>query len=140
MSYCVHISLVAFHIFSHYLVSSLSLYYVGVDVYFSYSTCNSTVDDWTSAQGMKIGPKGFMGGADIVANVPAYRPPCKLNRVFVSSLVIVGGFNNYYSVSDIYKKDGEGEFIPSIGPEYYDNAIPWEGAYIDLVNDIVDVR
>ena len=111
-----------------------------MDVYFSYSTCNATVGDWTSAQGVKIGPKGFMGGADIVANVPAFRPPCKLNINFVSSLVIVGGFNNYYSVSDIYKKDGEGEFIPSIGPEYYDNAIPWEGAYIDLVNDIVDVR
>ena len=81
-----------------------------------------------------------MGGADIVANVPAYRSPCKLNIVYISSLVIVGGFDNYYYASDIHKKDADGEFIPSIGPEYYDNAIPWEGVYIDLVNDIVDIR
>eukprot|EP00956_Cyclotella_meneghiniana_P038556 scaffold156105_cov73-Cyclotella_meneghiniana.AAC.1 len=100
------------HCISPILIHYLAL---GVDVYFSYSTCNSTVDDWTSAQGMKLGPKGFMGGAEILANVPTYRSPY------------------------IHKRDSEGEFIPSVGPEYYDNSIPWEGAYIDLVRDIVEL-
>lgn len=125
------------HCISPILIHYLAL---GVDVYFSYSTCNSTVDDWTSAQGMKLGPKGFMGGAEILANVPTYRSPCELNIVSVSSLVIIGGFNSCYSFLDIHKRDSEGEFIPSVGPEYYDNSIPWEGAYIDLVRDIVEVR
>eukprot|EP00956_Cyclotella_meneghiniana_P023232 scaffold44786_cov61-Cyclotella_meneghiniana.AAC.8 len=86
----------------------------GVDVYFSYSTCNATVHSSDLAQ-MKKAPKGFMGGVDIRANVPTYRFPY------------------------IYKRDEGGEGLASIdGPEYYDNSIPWAGAYIDLVKGITE--
>eukprot|EP00956_Cyclotella_meneghiniana_P009578 scaffold13215_cov61-Cyclotella_meneghiniana.AAC.5 len=87
----------------------------GVDVYFSYSTCNATVDGSDLAQ-VKKARKGFMGGVDIRANVPTYRFPY------------------------IYKRDEGGEGLASIdGPEYYDNSIPWAGAYIDLVNGITEL-
>ena len=85
--------------------------------------------------------KGFMGGVDIRANVPTYRFPCEFNIVFIISFFAGAVLIIIICVLDIYKRDEEGEGLASIdGPEYYDNSIPWAGAYIDLVNGITEVR
>ena len=89
---------------------------------------------------VKKARKGFMGGVDIRANVPTYRFPCEFNIVFIVSSLQVQ-FWPLSFVLDIYKRDEGGEGLASIdGPEYYDNSIPWAGAYIDLVNGITEVR
>ena len=51
----------------------------GADIYFSYSTCNSTAEDWFEAQNTILVPQ-TMGGADILANVPSYNYPCKMTE------------------------------------------------------------
>jgi len=91
-----------------------------VDLFFSYSTCNSTAEDFIEAQDTVVFSQA-LGGIDILANVP-----------------------NYYNPS-MFKRNGDGGIITSTndagGEEYYYNdAIPWEGAAIEYVQEIVQVR
>eukprot|EP00956_Cyclotella_meneghiniana_P012087 scaffold17153_cov65-Cyclotella_meneghiniana.AAC.2 len=91
----------------------------GVDVFFSYSTCNSTSDDFFEAQETALVLNG-LGGIDILANVPNY----------------------YYPY--MFKKNSDGENIESTMDEggeecYYNDTIPWEGAAIKYVQEIIQV-
>ena len=47
-----------------------------IDVYFSYSTCNSTADDWLEAQKTDL-VASLLEGANILGNVPTYTLPCE---------------------------------------------------------------
>jgi hypothetical protein len=51
----------------------------GIDVYFSYSTCNSTAADWYEAQGVDLTPR-TLGGAEIVCNAPTFIYPGELPK------------------------------------------------------------
>ena len=51
----------------------------GIDIYYSYSTCNSTADDWFDVLGQDTTSKSSaLGGIDIVGSVPTYYFPCEL--------------------------------------------------------------
>ena len=91
----------------------------GVDVFFSYSTCNSTSDDFFEAQETALVLNG-LGGIDMLANIPTY----------------------YYPY--MFKKNSDGENIESTMDEggkeyYYNDTIPWEGAAIKYVQEIIQV-
>jgi hypothetical protein len=50
----------------------------GIDLYYSYSTCNSTADDWLEAKDGKMNDNNaVLNGASIVASVPGYSVPRK---------------------------------------------------------------
>ena len=53
----------------------------GVDLFYSYSVCNSTADDWLSAETTVLGGEGgrrnVLGGVNIRAAVPVYMIPCE---------------------------------------------------------------
>jgi hypothetical protein len=46
----------------------------GIDLYYSYSTCNSTADDWLAAKDAKTND-AILTGASILATVPMYQLP-----------------------------------------------------------------
>lgn len=73
-----------------------------VDLFYSYSTCNGTADDWLKVEEQQRA----LGGIDLVVNVPTYLFPM------------------------LYKRDNvTDEVLTSTGYEYFDNNIPYEGVY-----------
>ena len=62
----------------------------GVDIHFSYSTCNSTADDWLETENTYKLEASVMGGKDILANIPSYRVPSKSEQIapFPSLLLV----------------------------------------------------
>lgn len=86
----------------------------GVDVHYSYSTCNSTADDWQTyaAENDLEGEK--LGGINIRATIP------------------------YYQIPSLFKTV-DGEQTVSQGDEYYNDSIPFEGIFPTYVQKIVDV-
>jgi hypothetical protein len=49
----------------------------GIDLYYSYSTCNSTADDWFTAKDGKVNDNSILNGISILASVPTYLIPSK---------------------------------------------------------------
>lgn len=46
-----------------------------------------------------------------------------------------------YIKLDMVKRNSEGEIVKnSTGPEYYDDSSPWEGVYIEYIQDIAEVN
>ena len=39
----------------------------------------------------------------------------------------------------MYKRDGDGEILSTIGSEYYDDGVPFEGIYPSFVRGIADI-
>jgi len=77
----------------------------GVDVFYSYSTCNSTADDWLVIGNGKVAHVN-LGHITIKANVPTYVVPM------------------------LYKRDpNSNDILHVTGSEYYDNSVPYEGVY-----------
>eukprot|EP00581_Thalassiosira_minuscula_P007139 CAMPEP_0183703846 /NCGR_PEP_ID=MMETSP0737-20130205/1421_1 /TAXON_ID=385413 /ORGANISM="Thalassiosira miniscula, Strain CCMP1093" /LENGTH=733 /DNA_ID=CAMNT_0025930645 /DNA_START=80 /DNA_END=2281 /DNA_ORIENTATION=+ len=86
-----------------------------VDLFFSYTTCNSTEADWFDVEDDIVGDRA-LGGIDIVANIPTYLLPM------------------------MYKRDPSGgEIVSSPGDEYYDDSVPYEGVYIHYVKQIMEI-
>ena len=79
--------------------SSIFGYDSGVDIYFSYSTCNSTAEDWLVAQDTDLVPR-TLGGVDIVCNVPMVLFPSEFDVPFTIYFIIVCFESN--NASDIY--------------------------------------
>ena len=78
----------------------------GIDLFYSYTTCDPSFDDWT-----RVEQKHTLGGVTILATVPgAYFPP--------------------YT----YKRDFNGEILTDAGDEYYDDSVPFEGVLIDYLS------
>mmetsp|Transcript_36003 Transcript_36003/g.63128 ORF Transcript_36003/g.63128 Transcript_36003/m.63128 type:complete len:701 (+) Transcript_36003:59-2161(+) len=86
-----------------------------VDIFYSYSTCNSSADDWLAVEEDIVGSRA-LGGISIDANVP------------------------YYVLPMMYKRDpSSGEIISAPDSEYYDDNIPYEGVYINYVKMIEEI-
>jgi len=85
----------------------------GVDLFYSYTTCNSTADYWLAVEEDIVGNLA-LGGITIDANIPSYLFPM------------------------MYKKDSDGNVL-SQGSGYYDDTIPYEGVYIHHLNQIVAI-
>jgi hypothetical protein len=49
----------------------------GIDLFYSYSTCNSTADDWLTVKDGKMNDNAILDGVSILANVPMYTIPSK---------------------------------------------------------------
>lgn len=86
----------------------------GLDVFYSYTTCNSTADDWLEVEEEIVGNLA-LGGISIDANIPLYQFPM------------------------MYKSDSDGSVLTSRGSEYYDDTIPYGGVYIHHANQIVKI-
>jgi len=86
----------------------------GVDLFYSYTNCNSTADDWFVA--LEGYSEVKMNNITIRANVPKYMIPM------------------------IYKKDPlNGEILASAGNEYYNNSLPFKGIYADYMKKLVKI-
>jgi len=85
----------------------------GVDVFYSYSTCNSTCDDWLGAVDGKVEPVN-LGQITIKANIPRYVLPMMYKRDPISN-----------------------EILNVMGSEYYDNSVPYEGVYPSFAEKIM---
>jgi len=87
----------------------LSSYFPSAKVYYSYSTCNSTDEDWWAHENSQI-----LGGISISASVPTYQVP-------------------------VMYKSLDGEPLNTVGSEYYDNSIGYEGVYPDYIKNVISV-
>ena len=86
----------------------------GVDAFYSYSTCNSTAEDWMNRDDAVH--ENVLEGKFINAVVPTYVNPY------------------------LYKEHPEtGEALVSTGDEYLDDSIPFKGVYIDFMREIVEL-
>jgi len=86
----------------------------GIDLFYSYSTCNSTADDWHIAYDEGNPTDDILNGISILANIPSYNSPM------------------------MYKKDPfSGEIITTAGDDYYDNSLPYEGVYINYIKKLL---
>mmetsp|Transcript_9466 Transcript_9466/g.14630 ORF Transcript_9466/g.14630 Transcript_9466/m.14630 type:complete len:255 (+) Transcript_9466:87-851(+) len=85
-----------------------------LDVFYSYSTCKSTADDWFNVED-QILDSGVFNGIDLQVAVPIYLKPM------------------------LYKRDSNGEILTKFGDEYYDDNIPYEGVYIDYLKKIMEI-
>jgi len=83
----------------------------GVDLYYSYTTCNSTADDFLEAVSDIAGDRPF-GGASIDAAIPMYMYPL------------------------MFKRDSNEEVLITSGEEFYDDNIPYEGVYINYAKNV----
>ena len=82
-----------------------------VDVFYSYTTCNSTFNDYTYEPSIST-----LNGMNILATVPtAYFPP--------------------YT----FKRDNDGNILTIAGEEYYNDSIPFEGVLINYLNALQDL-
>ena len=54
----------------------------GIDLFYSYSTCNSTVDDWLDVE--YVGGSLALGGIGLVVNVPTYQIPSEFSILCAS--------------------------------------------------------
>ena len=86
-----------------------------VDLFYSYSTCNSSADDWFDIEADIVGSDKLFGGVDLEAAIPTYIMPM------------------------LYKRDNNGDIFQELGDEYYDNTIPFEGVYIHFVKEITAI-
>jgi len=81
-----------------------------IDLFYSYSTCNSTADDW-----LEEISKDTLGGVSIRVNVPTYQAPM------------------------MYKKDINGTILYDVGDEYYNNSMIFEGVYPNFVAKLMKI-
>ncbi|KAL7551347.1 hypothetical protein ACHAWF_014536 [Thalassiosira exigua] len=93
--------------FAHEASGSASLFY-------SYSTCNSTVDDWLDH--VHDEEKHLVGGVVLTASIPKYQVPIHYKRDRVS-----------------------GEPLVSVGDEYYNDSVPYDGIYPRYMKELVTV-
>ncbi|KAL7536673.1 hypothetical protein ACHAWF_005534 [Thalassiosira exigua] len=86
----------------------------GVDVFYSYSVCNATAEDWLAVEDDIMGNRA-MNGATLEATVPTYLPLL------------------------VFKTDGNGDSLSSPGSEYYNNSVPYKGVYIDYMKQLMEI-
>jgi len=86
-----------------------------VDLFYSYSTCNATADDWLKVEEDFVDNNRFFGGIDLKISIPTY-------------------FKQY-----MYKRDSKGIILTERGDEYYNDSIPFEGVYIHYLKQIMEV-
>jgi len=85
-----------------------------IDLFYSYSTCNSTADDWLETT--NVASDNILKEVSIIANVPTYVSPMM------------------YKIDPFSK-----EKITDIGDEYYDDSFSYGGVYINYVNKLTQV-
>lgn len=88
----------------------------GADIFFSYSTCNSTAEDWLEVED-DILDSPALGGVALKAAIPTYQIPYMFKR----------------------NPNNTEEILSTTGEEYYDDRIPWEGAYPKYLKKLVEI-
>lgn len=92
-------------------------YFSTHDLFYSYSTCNSTDFFWTQQQEL-ISNQGVVGGLAISAVIPTFQDP-HMGKIMPNGTIF------YDRVSD--------------GEAYFNDSIPFGGLYIDYINAIVQL-
>ena len=110
-----------------------------IDVYYSYSTCNSTADDWLEVEDDIVGSRA-LGGIDIEAWVIfcTYLVSLFLFMCLTCYIAILYRAVPTYLNPYMYKMDGEGEILLDRGDEYYDDSIPYDGVFIHFAKQIME--
>ncbi len=88
------------------------------DIFWSYSTCNSTDNFWQQYLESSASNVSVIGGTNITAIIPDYQYPT-LNKRLRNGTVL----NHQYERGD----------------EYFDDSIPFGGIYIDYMNELVKI-
>mmetsp|Transcript_4400 Transcript_4400/g.9924 ORF Transcript_4400/g.9924 Transcript_4400/m.9924 type:complete len:369 (+) Transcript_4400:242-1348(+) len=83
----------------------------GVDLFYSYTKCDSSLDDWST-----IPRKQTLGGLTITATSPTA-----------------------YAVPYIFKRSPSGDILAEAGNEYYNNSVPFEGVLVNYLNSLQDL-
>ena len=94
-------------------------YFPQHDVFYSYSTCNSTNYFWEQYVESSATNASVVGGVNISAAVPSYFHPM-LNKELPDGTLVHA------------RSDDDGEY-------YFDDNIPFGGIYIDYINSIVQL-
>ena len=89
------------------------------DIYYSYTTCNSTDYFWQQHIGASITNASVAGGVNISAAVPGLYNPVLLKELPDGTVV--------------WHKIDDGDAY------YFDDSIPYGGIYIDYVNSLVNI-
>lgn len=103
---------------SEYFGSSQQVFFqeeAGIDLYYSYTTCNSTGADWEAYKKEEATIDYVLGNIAIVST-PIY--------------VI-------YPM--VFKNDANGVNLGTGSPEYKDDSVPFEGVYIDYAEELMRV-
>ena len=90
-----------------------------LDIYYSYTTCNSTDSFWLDYVDSSLTNASVAGGVNISAVVPSLDNPVLHKELPDGTLV-----SYFNDVDDMY---------------YFDDSIPFGGIYIDYVNSIVQL-
>ena len=90
-----------------------SQYFAGEELYYFYSTCGAHGDSWLHCQDHDNMTSHVMGGASLLAAVPA------LQQIFKT---------------DPGSREG---VVDSQGDAYYNSSITYEGIYMDYVRDLI---
>jgi hypothetical protein len=62
----------------------------GIDLFYSYSTCNSTADDWFAAN---VAANDILNGVSILTNVPTYQLPSEC--IICNCIYVLFGRKNF---------------------------------------------
>ncbi|KAL7530571.1 hypothetical protein ACHAXR_003567, partial [Thalassiosira sp. AJA248-18] len=84
---------------------------LGTDLFYSYSTCDSTAEDWL----IRYQRLTALAGASITTIVPAYTVPL------------------------MYKRNPSGDILTSSGSEYYDSSVPFEGVFMIYLEKLMGI-
>eukprot|EP00984_Skeletonema_dohrnii_P024491 scaffold13616_cov98-Skeletonema_dohrnii-CCMP3373.AAC.2 len=85
------------------------------DIFYSYSTCNSTDHFWQQQLGSSATNVSVIGGINIAAVVPASPYP------------------------NVYKQLPDGTKLNGFSDEYFDDTVPFGGIYINYINELVKI-
>jgi len=91
----------------------------GEDLFYSYTTCDPSVDDW-----LRVQPTLSLGGRTIRAAVPRFMRPFMYKRNLEDNGLVATEDHEYYD---------------NLGSEYYNNSIPYEGAIIDYFDSLMGI-
>ena len=105
------------------------------DLFFSYTTCNSTEDDWIQFQEESSEKARVLDGVDIKAAIPSckslltdlFQPPPECIQPILDQTPYM------------FKYNETGEIILKMGDEYYNNSVKFDGAYVHFAQKVVEL-
>ena len=86
----------------------------GIDLYYSYTTCNSTGADWEKYKKEQLPADKVLGAVSLVS---------------LATNVMPFGF----------KRGPTGDILNSTSPEYKNDSVPYQGVYIDYIEKLIGI-
>jgi len=86
----------------------------GIDLYYSYTTCNSTGADWERYKKEQLPADKVLGAVSLLS---------------LATNVMPFGF----------KRGPTGDILSSTSPAYKNDSVPYQGVYIDYINELIGI-